>query len=214
MGTLACFQHVSARVSVRGRLKGQDTAMWGVTPIRCGGQQLRSDGVMLVMGAIFHKALLALGAKGWGSELHWMCVTSPWRRPLLTGNGSSFSSLSGCLVHQSALSPVWLSPETMALAEREGARWRCGRTALQSRSSATIRNTSISLAQSNFELTDRHTHVSCHTDELRLIAARPTLSVLKGVFNRLMAQQRPGDCSSPLEPETLRPLGGTRTQNQ
>lgn len=44
----------------------------GVTAIRCGGQQLGSAGVRLVMGAIFHKALLVLGARGWGSELHRM----------------------------------------------------------------------------------------------------------------------------------------------
>lgn len=147
-----------------------------------------------------------------------MCVTSPLRRPLLTGNGRSFSSLSGLLVYQSALSPASSSLETPALAEREGVLWRCGRTALQSHSSSTIRNTSISVPKSNFELSDRHTHVTCHIDESWLTTARPTLSVLKGVLNPLMAQQsdsrRLGDCSGPLETETLRPLGGTRTQNQ
>lgn len=40
---------------VCGRLKGRDIAT-GVTLIRCGGQQQRSAGVKLVMGAIFHKA--------------------------------------------------------------------------------------------------------------------------------------------------------------
>lgn len=80
------------------------------------------------------------------------------------------------------------SPETMALVEQEAALWRSGRSALQSRSSSTIRKTSISVPKSNFELTDRHTHVTCHTDEWRLTAARPTLSVLKGVLNPLMAQ--------------------------
>lgn len=70
-----------------------------------------------------------------------------------------------------------------------GALWRCGRTALQSRSSSTIRNTSISVPKSNFELTDRHTRVPCHIDGWRPTAARPTLSALKGVLNPLMARQ-------------------------
>lgn len=118
-----------------------------------------------------------------------MCVTSPSRRPLLTGNGRSFSSFSGFLVYQSALSPVLSSLETMALPERERALWRCGQTALQSRSSSTIRNTSINVPKSNFELNNRHTHVTRHIDESRLTAAPPTLSVLKGVLNPLMAQQ-------------------------
>lgn len=116
-------------------------------------------------------------------------MTPPSHRPLLTGTGRSFSSLSGCLVYQSALSPVSSSLETKALAERGGAFWRCGRTALQSRSSSTIRNTSISVPKSNFELTDRHTRVPCHIDGWRPTAARPTLSALKGVLNPLMARQ-------------------------
>lgn len=134
-----------------------------------------------------------------------MCVTSPSRRPLLTGNGRSFSSLSGCLVYQSVLSPVSSSPETKALAERE-ALWRCGRTALQSRSASTIRNTSISVPKSNFELTDRHTHVTCHIDESRPTAARPTSSVLKGVLNPLMAQQ----CDTEQETRGLQRPSGNR----
>lgn len=124
-----------------------------------GGQQLGSAGVRLVMEAIFHKALLA-GLEGGVVNCTgglWMCVTCPSCYPLLTGNGRSFSSLFGCLVYQTELSPISSSPETMALAEQEGALWRCRRTALQSRSSSTIRSTSISVPKSNFELTARHT---------------------------------------------------------
>lgn len=142
-----------------------------------------------------------------------MSVTSP----LSTGNGRSFSSLSGCLVYHSALSPGSSSPETEARAEREGALRRCGRSALQSSSSSTIRNTSITLPKSNFELTDRHTHVTCDIDEWRPTAARPALSALKGVLNPLTPQQsdthRDEEAAAVLwKPRP--PLGGTRTQNQ
>lgn len=166
----------------------------GVTAIRCGGQQLRSAGVSLVMGAIFHMAPIwrsgpeggAGNCTGWHLDV---CnLPSPPASTLLTGNGRSFSSLSACLVYQSALSHRLVVPGDDGPSGARG-------SALEKRAGCSSISQLLDnqediyqCPKSNFELTDRHTHVTCHTDEWRLTAARPTLSVLKGVLNPLMAQ--------------------------